>query len=73
MRLTHDFKRTVVEQVERESAFAQALLADAATLFLNGEPETAWLVVREPDIATIGFERPAMFTSRPSKSLHRVP
>jgi hypothetical protein len=41
MALTRDFKRTVVERVRRDPAFAKALLDEAATLFLNGEPHIA--------------------------------
>lgn len=72
MALTRDFKRTVVERVNRDPAFAQALLDEAATLFLNGEPETARLILRDLVNATIGFEQLATMTDRPSKSLHRM-
>ena len=41
MALTRDFKKTVVARVERDPAFAKALLDEAATLFLSGEPVTA--------------------------------
>ena len=72
MALTRDFKKTVVERVERDPAFAQALLDEAATLFLNGEPETARLILRDLVNATLGFEQLANLTSKPSKSLHRM-
>ena len=72
MALTRDFKHTVIERVEREPAFAQALLEEAATLFLNGEPETARLILRDLVNATLGFEQLAALTSKPSKSLHRM-
>jgi DNA-binding phage protein len=72
MALTRDFKHTVVERVERDPAFAQALLDEAATLFLNGEPETARLILRDLVNATIGFEHLATLTAKPSKSLHRM-
>lgn len=72
MALTRDFKHTVVERVERDPAFAKALLDEAATLFLNGEPETARLILRDLVNATIGFEKLAAMTDRPSKSLHRM-
>lgn len=72
MALTRDFKQTVVERIERDPAFAQNLLDEAATLFLNGEPETARLILRELVNATIGFERLAALTDKPSKSLHRM-
>lgn len=41
MALTRSFKRTIVARVKRDPAFANALLDEAATLFLNGEPHTA--------------------------------
>jgi DNA-binding phage protein len=72
MALTREFKQTVVERVNREPAFAQALLDEAATLFLNGEPETARLILRDLVNATIGFEQLATMTDKPSKSLHRM-
>lgn len=72
MALTRDFKQTVLERVERDSAFAQALLDEAATLFLNGEPETARLILRDLINATMGFEQLAELTAKPSKSLHRM-
>lgn len=72
MTLTRDFKQTVVERVNRDPAFAQALLDEAATLFLNGEPEIARLILRDLVNATIGFEQLATMTDKPSKSLHRM-
>jgi len=72
MALTRDFKHTVTERVRRDPAFAQALLDEAATLFLNGEPETARLILRDLVNATLGFEQLAILTSKPSKSLHRM-
>ena len=56
MGLTRDFKETIVERVRREPAFAKALLDEAATLFLNGEPHTARLILRDLVNATVGFE-----------------
>ena len=72
MALTRHFKETVLERVHRDEAFATALLDEAATLFLNGEPETARLVLRDLVNATIGFEQLAEVTEKPSKSLHRM-
>lgn len=72
MTLTRDFKQTVVERVERDPDFAKALLDEAATLFLSGEPDTARLILRELVNATVGFENLAELTHKPSKSLHRM-
>lgn len=72
MGLTRDFKQTVAERVKRDRAFAKALLDEAATLFLNGEPDTARLVLRDLVNATVGFEKLAAETAKPAKSLHRM-
>jgi DNA-binding phage protein len=72
MALTRDFKQTMVERVKHDPAFAKALLDEAATLFLNGEPETTRLILRDLVNATLGFEQLAVVTDKPSKSLHRM-
>jgi DNA-binding phage protein len=72
MALTKDFKLTVLERVDRDPAFAKALLDEAATLFLSGEAETARLILRDLVNATLGFEELAEVTDKPSKSLHRM-
>lgn len=72
MAITRNFKQTVIERVERDPDFAKALLDEAATLFLSGEPETARLILRDLVNATLGFEQLAVLTDKPSKSLHRM-
>ncbi len=72
MTVTRDFKETVQERIQRDPAFAVALLDEAISLFLNGDPETARLILRDLINATIGFEELAIETSKPSKSLHRM-
>lgn len=72
MALTRDFKDTVLARVRRDPAFAQALLDEALTLFLNGDPETAKLILRDLVNATVGFEKLAEDIHKPSKSLHRM-
>jgi hypothetical protein len=71
MTLTRDFKEAVVSRVQEDSAFAQALLNEAATLFLNGDAETSKLILRDLVKATIGFESLATDIHKPSKSHHR--
>lgn len=56
MALTRDFKETVAARVQSDPAFAQALLDEAITLFVNGEPDTAKLILRDLVNATVGFE-----------------
>ena len=72
MFITRDVKETVNARVKRDPEFAKALLDEAASLFLNGEPETARLILRDLVNATTGFEELANKTSLPSKSLHRM-
>jgi len=72
MALTRNFKKTVVARIERDPGFGKALLDEAATLFLNDEPETARVILRDLVNATVGFEKLAKLTDTPSKSLHRM-
>lgn len=60
MTLTRDFRKTLHHRVETDSEFAVALLEEAISLFLNGEPETARLVLRDLVNATIGIEQLAL-------------
>ncbi len=72
MALTRDFKLTVATRVQNDPAFAQALLDEAITLFINGEPESAKLILRDLVNATVGFAALAQQIDKPSKSLHRM-
>ncbi|WP_204152568.1 transcriptional regulator [Leptolyngbya sp. CCY15150] len=72
MTLTRDSRETVHARLQYDSEFAIALLDEAVYLFLNGEPETARLILRDLVNATVGFEHLATATSKPSKSLHRM-
>jgi hypothetical protein len=56
MTLTRDLKETVYVRIQRDPKFATALLDEAISLFLNGEPETARLILRYLINATVGFE-----------------
>lgn len=70
--LTRNFKETVNECLKKNPAFTTALLNEAISLFLNGEPKTARLILRDLINATVGFESLALETDKPSKSLHRM-
>ena len=72
MALTRDFKETVIARVQRDPAFAQALLEEALTRFLTGEPDTAKRILRDLVNATVGFETLAKNVHKSSKSLHRM-
>ena len=72
MALTRDFKDTVLARVQADPAFARALLDEAVTLFLNGDPDTAKLILRDLVNATVGFEELAVAVAKPPKSVHRM-
>lgn len=72
MALSRNFKQTIAERADRDPAFAKAMLDEAATLFLNGEPDVARAILRDLVNATVGFEALAAKTRTPSKSLHRM-
>lgn len=57
---------------QRGPAFARALLDEAATLIINGEPHVAQLTLRDLVNATIGFEAPAAETAKLATSMHRM-
>ncbi len=42
-----DYKETVGHRLRQDPEFATALLDEAVSLFLNGEPATARLILRE--------------------------
>ena len=70
--IARDYKETVENRVRKDPAFATALLDEAISLFLNGEPAAARLILRDLVNATLGFEKLAIETDKPSKSLHRM-
>ena len=72
MALTHDYSETIAARIRHDPAFARALLAETAALFLDDEPDTARLVLRELVNATVGIETLAADTAKPAKSLHRM-
>jgi DNA-binding phage protein len=72
MPLTRPVTEIIEARIKRDPEFAAALLDEALSLFLNGEPDTARLVLRDLVNATIGFEGLAVATGKPSKSLHRM-
>ena len=67
-----DSSETIQARIKKDRAFAEALLREAADMFLNGEAEAARLLLRDVVNATVGFEQIAVETKRPSKSVHRM-
>jgi len=58
--------------LQAEATFAQALLDEAIELFVNGDAESAKLILRDLVNATVGFEALAAEIQKPSKSVHRM-
>ena len=68
MALARNSRHTVIERVRRDRAFAQALLDEAQTVFVQGEPALARLTLRDLVHGTIGFEGLAAGCRRPAKA-----
>ncbi len=72
MALTREFKKTIQERLQADPKFANALLNEATELFLNGDPKTAKIILRDLVNATIGFEELAEKIHKSDKSVHRM-
>jgi DNA-binding phage protein len=72
MALTRNSRHTVIDRIRQDPAFAHTLLNEAQTVFVQGEPALARLILRDLVHGTIGFEGLAAATQTPSKSLHRM-
>jgi hypothetical protein len=58
MVLSRDASITVVDRIRRDPKFAALLLDEAVSLFLNGEPDVARLVLRDLVNGTMVSDRP---------------
>ena len=72
MPLSIEFKELVQRNVQRDPAFARALLSEAIQSFIEGDVETGKLMLRDYVNATIGFSELADATGHPDKSLMRM-
>jgi DNA-binding phage protein len=72
MPLTREFKDTVKARATHDAEFREALLAEAVELLLAGDLETGKTMLRHYINATVGFERLAVETGTPTKSLMRM-
>ncbi|MEM8505808.1 MAG: transcriptional regulator [Cyanobacteria bacterium P01_D01_bin.1] len=70
--LTRNVEETFLERVYREPELVVDMLAEAISLFVNGESDISRLMLRDIVNATMGFEQLAIKIGRPSKSLHRM-
>jgi DNA-binding phage protein len=72
MALTREFKDTVVQRVQRDPRFREALFTEAMNAYLGGDTGTGKAILRDLVNATVGFEELATVLKKPSKSLHRM-
>ncbi|MEX2516969.1 MAG: transcriptional regulator [Gammaproteobacteria bacterium] len=72
MALSRDYKETVRERAKRDPDFAAALMNEAISAFLEGDPETARSMLRELVNSTVGFEYLSKQLNKSSKSVHRM-
>jgi hypothetical protein len=72
MALTRDFKGTIRNRAQRDSAFREELLKEGVGCLLSGDVETGKAVLRDYINATIGFEKLGELTHKSPKSLMRM-
>ena len=56
MPLTRDFRETVYARAQRDPDFREGLLQESVTCLLNGEFDTAKIMLRDYINAMVGFE-----------------
>lgn len=72
MALTKDFKITIRERAQGDSAFRQSLLIEAVNALLSDEIAVAKALLKDYINATISFEPLAKRVHKNSKSLQRM-
>jgi len=72
MVLTRSFKDHIKAKIESDPEFRQALFREAVQTLIEGDVDTARIVLRDFINATIGFSALAKATGIPPKSLMRM-
>jgi DNA-binding phage protein len=72
MALTHDYRETVLNRIQRDARFARALYIEAVNALLDGENEEGLSMLRDLVNAKISFKELAKQTGFGEKSLHRM-
>jgi hypothetical protein len=72
MGVTKSFKELVQARAGGDKRFADALLKEGVDTLLAGDVETGKLILRDYIKATVGFEKLALATDTPAKSLIRM-
>jgi hypothetical protein len=68
MTLNRDSQETIAARANADPAFAKALLDEAATLYLEGDVDTAKTVLQTVIRVTIGYEHLAEQITKPRRS-----
>ena len=78
MALMRDFRQTITARVQSEPAYARALLQQATSLLLQGEPHTAKLLLRDlvnASLANLGsraYGRSRVLYARFARPIHAM-
>lgn len=72
MTLTRDFRATLQERAQHDTAFRQAMLRESVEALLSGDTETGRAMLRDYINAAVGFGELAEATQIPAKSLMRM-
>lgn len=72
MALTRKFKETIKARAESDVEFRRSLLIEAVNLFLEGEIDTAKLMLRDYINATVSFEAVGKAVDKNPKSIQRM-
>lgn len=72
MALTKSYRESVLNRIQADRAYAEALYNEAITAILSGEREEGLAILRDIVNADVGFPKLAAHTDIPEKSLHRM-
>jgi len=72
MTLTREFRATLQERAQHDTAFRQAMLRESVEALLSGDTETGRAMLRDYINAAVGFGELAEATKIPAKSLMRM-
>lgn len=62
--ITRDYDEVIVERMRKDSEYARLSFDKVVELIVDGEPETARVILRNLVNATVGFEEPARRTDK---------
>jgi DNA-binding phage protein len=72
MALTKEYRKSVVERIQRDTEYTAALYAEAVGCLVEGDKATALSILRDLVHAHITFKRLAEETGVGEKALHRM-